>query len=341
MPSAVISILNGLWVVLLKFIDQLSESLRIRLRPLVVGLLKICVFFPEKFIFPFRILAARMLPWDPLNPDEEIPISIFILATRKDLETLPYSIVSILMNIASDDSIITIVSPQDCASDVAALLGEIDQENTVQVKTDESLIAQFGLLRAHFPNGHSLMQILKFLCVLSSDLPTSIVLDGDTIFLRRRIWATQNKSVLIVPPEYQTSHVKFVRDRFPIISHSGLGFTTQAQVMRKGWIEEMFMSLGGFDFVLDSFTDSMSQSINNSNSKEFPCEWQVLGDWLMSFKNDSVEIGSYLNISGARDIFISSRSVLTLDFLNTWVTDLGKRMPTIASLSLHAYKSEL
>ena len=341
MRSAVISILNGIWVVLLKFIDSLSESLRLRLRPFVIGLLKICVFFPERFIFPFRILAARMLPWDPLKSNEEIPMSIFILATRKDLETLPYSIVSILKNISSTESTITIVSPQDCASDVVALLGKIDQENYVKVKTDESLIAQFGLLREHFPNGHSLMQILKFLCVLSGDLPTSIVLDGDTIFLRRRIWATQNRSVLVVPPEYQQSHVKFVRDRFPIISHSGLGFTTQAQVMRKSWVEEMFMSLGGFDFVLSSFTDSMSQNISNSNSKEFPCEWQVFGDWLMSFKHDAVEIGSYLNISGVRHEYTTSHSALSLEFLNKWVTDLGNRIPSIASLSLHAYKSEL
>ena len=330
------------WISLLRFSDGLSDIRKIRFRPLVLRLLKFMSFLPERIVFPMRILLARLLPWDPLSLDKSNSMSVFLLTTRKDFEVLPYSLASAINNIASDISMITVVSPQECISEITTLLKKMRLEEMVSAKSDESLLEKFDLKRNDFPNGHSLMQVLKFLCVLSSQSEASIVLDGDTVFLRRRVWATENRAVLVVPPEYQAAHVRFVKKYFPNIRKSRLGFTTQAQVMKKEWVEEMFQSVGGVEYVIDSFTGAMRNYISDVDLDSFPCEWQFLGDWLMTYKRGSVEIGSYLNISSDRNLYISSfDSDVSEDSLISWLRKLSEDFPFVASLSLHAYKTSL
>jgi hypothetical protein len=334
--------IKRLWASMLGFSDGISDLRKTLLRPLVLKLLKLSSFLPEQVIFPVRILLARLLPWNPLSLEKSSPMAIHLLTTRKDLDVLPYSLVSAINNIASNSSMITVVSPQECFSEITRLIEEMRLEERVSAKSDESLLEQFDLERNDFPNGHSLMQVLKFLCVLSAESDTSIVLDGDTVFLRRRVWATENRAVLVVPPEYQASHVRFVSKYFPNVGKSRLGFTTQAQVMNKEWVEEMFKSVGGFEYVISSFTGAMRSYVSDIELDSFPCEWQFLGDWLMTFKPESVEIGSYLNVSSDRTLYISSSNTdVSEEFLNSWLRNLSEDFPSVASLSLHAYKTSL
>lgn len=330
------------WISLLKLCDGINDARKIRFRPLVLKLLKLISFFPERKVFPIRILLARLLPWDPLSLSISCPTSIFILTTRKDLDVLPYSLASAINNIALNGSRLTVVSPSECTSEVTGLLKKMRLETAVRAETDESLLEQFDLRRDYFPNGHSLMQVLKFLCVLSSRSAASIVLDGDTVFLRRRVWASEEKTVLVVPPEYQVSHLRFVRKYFPGLRQSCLGFTTQAQVMTKVWVEEMFTSVGGFDFVINSFTGAMRNFVSGTELDLFPCEWQLLGDWLTTYKKESIEISAYLNVSGNRSHYISSSNKnFSEEFLKSWLGNISEKFPSVASLSLHAYKTAL
>jgi hypothetical protein len=342
MISTNILVIRRMWISILRFSDGISDLRKILLRPLLLRLLKFSSFLPEQVIFPVRILLARLLPWDPLSLEKSCSMSLYLLTTRKDLDVLPYSLTSVIKNIASNESVVTVVSPHDCISEITLLIKNMGLEDRIDAKSDESILEQFDLKRDDFPNGHSLMQVLKFLCVLSSQNEASIVLDGDTVFLRRRVWATENKAVLVVPPEYQASHVRFVTKYFPTVRKSRLGFTTQAQVMNKEWVEEMFNSVGGFKYVISSFTGAMRCHIANVELDSFPCEWQFLGDWLMTHKRESIEVGSYLNMSSDRNLYISSPiSDVSEEFLNSLLRILSEDFPSVASLSLHAYKTSL
>ena len=104
----------------------------------------------------------------------------------------------------------------------------------------------------------------------------------------------------------------------------------------------MFNSVGGFEYVISSFTGAMRNHVSDLELDYFPCEWQFLGDWLMTFKPESVEIGSYLNVSSHRNLYISSSNTdVSEEFLNSWLRNLSEDFPTVASLSLHAYKTSL
>jgi hypothetical protein len=333
-------ILSSIWKLLLKIVDSISEKSKVRLSRFTISALRVTTFIPDKYSYPPRVLFSRLLPWNPLQGNDSLPLAIFILTTKKDIDVLPFSLFSVAKNIANPDSPITIVAPEKDSSSIHSLLTSLKLSQKTEVKSDESMLLEFGLARQAFPSSHSFMQILKFLCALSSEQENVVVLDGDTIFFRRRVWVTSKKITLVVPTEYERTHVQFVVEKFPNIHHSKLGFTTQAQVLRKSWVEEMIAESGGLKEFITLFTNAMREFLSGENLISFPCEWQVMGDWILTNKSGQIEFGSYLNISEVRSNILprldSKLSEATLDVL---LNELSTEYHNYASLSLHAYRS--
>lgn len=333
-------ILSSIWKLLLKIVGSISEKSKVRLSRFTILILRVATFIPEKYSFPPRLLFSRLLPWNPLQGHGSLPLAVFILTTKKDIDVLPFSLYSVVKNIANADSTVTIVAPEKDSSSIYSLLASLNLSAGINVKSDESMLNEFGLAHQAFPSSHSFMQILKFLCALSSEQENAVVVDGDTIFLRSRVWATSKKITLVVPTEYEKTHVQFVSKKFPDIHHSRLGFTTQAQVLRKSWIEEMIAEFGGLGEFIKLFTDAMREFLSGEDLSSFPCEWQVMGDWILTNKSGWIEFGSYLNISEVRsNILPKLNSNLSDATLDKFLYDLSTKFCDYASLSLHAYRS--
>ena len=333
-------VLSFTWQSLLKVVSWIPDKLKVAIRGIVVPLIKWLVIFPDKYTFPPRLLLTQLLPWDPLSDQKNSPMSVFVLTTKKDIDVLPFSIRSVVNNICSYGDPITVVAPASDLESIQFLLNKANLSDGITLLSDEQMLSFFGLSRGLFPSSHSFMQILKFLCVLSSSFDNTIVLDGDTIFLRRRTWVTENKSVLVVPVEYERLHVNFVREKFYWVRHSGLGFTTQAQVMKKIWVSQMVDEAGGLDEFVSLFTQSMREFLSEENTDSFPCEWQLMGDWTLYKKYNHTELASYLNISAVRNETIPSPAEsISLEEVESLLHKLSIQYEKYASLSLHAYKS--
>lgn len=325
---------------MLKIVIWVPDKLKMAIRGIVVSLLKWLVIFPDRHMFPPRYLLTQLLPWDPLSGQKNSHMSVFVLTTKKDIDVLPFSIRSVINNICSDGDPITVVAPASDLKSIESLLEKTKLLDGISLVSDEEMLSFFNLGRELFPSSHSFMQILKFLCVLSSSIDNTIVLDGDTIFLRRRTWATENKLVLVVPVEYERRHVKFVQEKFHWVRHSKLGFTTQAQVMNKVWVNQMVSEAGGLDEFVFLFTQSMKDFLAEENTETFPCEWQVMGDWTLHKKYTQVELASYLNISAVRNgVLPSSSESYSLAQVDNLLHRLSIQYEKCGSLSFHAYKS--
>jgi hypothetical protein len=306
--------------------------------PVVIQFMKLLSFLPERHVYPLRIGMSRFLPWDPLSGRPSNPLSLFILTSKKDLNVLPLSIGSILSNLNVRNCPITIVSPASILTETKLITERIFHNVKLNFRSDESVLEQFDMERSMFPNSHSLMQILKFLCTLSASTNQSVVFDGDTIFLKERTWASADTIALIVPPEYQISHVRFVMSNFPFIKHSRLGFTTQSQLMDKIEIIRLIERSGGIDKFVSIFLSAMEESLNKSILESFPCEWQVYGDWILAqgkkktlpclYKNANV-LRSELSLTDCFDWNIASISRV--------ISDLQKRYSNFGTITLHAY----
>ena len=333
-------ILSLIWNLLLKAADNLPDASKVHTRKFVINLIKCLPIMNEKYLYPPRMLLTRLLPWDPLSKYANSPMSIYILTTKKDIDVLPFSITSVLRNIANHESPITIVAPQKDFEAVQSLLATFQITEKVSVKSDESMLEEFDLNPQLFPNSHSFMQILKFLCVISSPLENAIVLDGDTIFLRKRTWVAPGKLVLVVPPEYERNHVRFVKEKFPRVIHSKLGFTTQAQVMKKSWIIELVNQAGGLDKFVLLITRTMSNYLKGGNLHLYPCEWQIMGDWVLTNKSKQVEFASYLNTSEVRSTILPNlNSGPSQEIVDACLNQLAIKYQGLASVSLHAHKT--
>ena len=281
-----------------------------------------------------------MLPWDPLQYAKQSDLNVFILTTRKDLEVLPFSIYSVLENIALENSQLTIITPQRDLDIVIKIIEEHFPKRGIMTRSDESVLLQFALEPSMFPNSHSLMQILKFLCVLISSSLDSVVLDGDTLFLRRRNWSTAERLLLIIPPEYVNEHVSFVERLFTDTKHFSLGYTTQSQVMRQLWVQEMIASYGGLYSFVKLFTDSMAEYLEGRSSDIFPSEWQLLGDWLLTHHRKRIVFSSYLNLSLDRSLELPKDTVDGDSFrISRTVSEIEAKYHNFGSVSLHAYKA--
>ncbi len=300
--------------------------------------MKLLSFFPERYVYPLRIGTSHFLPWDPLSGRQSNPLSLFILTSKKDLNVLPLSIGSILSNLDVRDHPITIVSPASILAEAKEISERIFHHVKLNFRSDESVLQQFDMERSMFPNSHSLMQILKFLCTLSASTEQSVVFDGDTIFLKERIWASADAIALIVPPEYQISHVRFVMSNFPFIKHSRLGFTTQSQLMDKVEIIRLVERSGGMNKFVQIFLSAMEESLNMAILESFPCEWQVYGDWMLAQGKKKTLPCVYKNANVLRsELSIADRPDWNIASISRVISDLQTRYSNFGTITLHAY----
>lgn len=321
---------------LLSRIDLLSDKRKAQIKFQVVTLLKTLSVFDEAHSGRIRFLLSRLLPWDPLSGLPSNPISLFVLTTKKDLAVLPLSLYSIIEVLSSEGGGVTIVCPESDIENVRLVTNSLRSKHSFEIKSDESILSRNSLKRMDFPNSHSLMQVMKFLCSIESTTDDCLVLDGDTVFFRNKVWSSGESMTLIVPPEYNQAHVGFVRMNFAFFPHHRLGFTTQSQLIRRSLILSLIESSGGLNKFVKIFTTSMKQA----NKHSFPCEWQLYGDWVCSTLGKKVFVSSYLNKSLVRSAVLDHtlENASFVDLHNLFI-DLRRQFPSHGSISLHAYKN--
>lgn len=316
-------------------IDKLPEKRKRRVETHVLKLLRMLSIFDEAYTGYLRFLVSRLLSWDPLSGSSSNFLSYFLLTTEKDLAVLPLSLYSVSETLVGDQEIITIVCPQKDLHSVRMVTDRLQSLGSFVIRSDESILKQYGLKRSDFPNSHSLMQVMKFLCSLVSSTNDCLVLDGDTIYLRNKIWSSGENMTLIVPPEYNKAHVNFVKANFGTIRHSRLGFTTQSQIIRQSLVVRLIETVGGLDKFVNIFTSNMARSTETC----FPCEWQVYGDWVYSTLDQELTFSSYLNKSLPRtQVIKNTLTDASIADLTALFEALRSQFLFLGSLSLHAYK---
>lgn len=331
---------NRLWAFVQNISLRIPDLIKRPLTIFTIVAIRILGRYKNKSFFRARLLLSNMLPWDPLQYAKQSELDIFILTTRKDLEVLPFSIYSVLENIALENSQLSVITPERDLDNVVKIIDEHFPHSGIITRSDESVLRQFALAPSMFPNSHSLMQILKFLCVLISSSVDSVVLDGDTLFLRRRNWSTVERLVLVIPPEYVNGHVSFVERIFTDVKHFSLGYTTQSQVMRQLWVQEMIASCGGLYSFVKLFTDAMAEYLEGRSSDIFPSEWQLLGDWMLTYHRKRVVFSSYLNLSLDRSLELPRDMISGDSFIISRIfSKIESKYRNFGSVSLHAYKA--
>ena len=292
---------------------------------------------PEKSIL--RNLLTRFLPWDPLNNLSPNTVHLFVLTSPKDVEILPYSLLSSIQACSGQITEITVVLPESIHQRATDLLSEISETFHIQIKTDEEILAKNELTRSDFLNGHPLMIAMKYLCVLDSQSEDNLVTDGDTLFLRKKTWSSGKTIVLTAAQEYQPMHMNYCREIFGLKSNSGYGFTTQSQLFRKSNVSQIVEYLGSAKNLGLNFANYYANYTTGLRPDLFPADWQLHSDWTMEKSNLDFKISGYSNVGMSRNLL---RFPLIANPTNKEIYSLLENIrtavPNLGSLSLHDYK---
>jgi hypothetical protein len=285
-----------------------------------------------------RFLLTRLLPFDPLREEPE-NLEIFIFTSQKDLQILPLSILGSSQCHTGKITRITIVHPEIIQNEVSAILDSVSESDTTYSQvSDEELLETHQLFNHSFGHGNIKMEVVKIIVALGSKERFSLLIDGDTVLLRPRNWATSKNYLLLVAQEYSRSHINYNKRVIKGYRFPGLGFVTHHQLIKTKNITDIVALFGGVNELAKSF-DHSSSSFYLNNGDEFPSEWQLIGDFEFMLDPKEVRLVNFSNLGLSRNkmdfLFTDSLELPTLkrkmDFLRT-------KSPGLGSISFHQYK---
>ena len=300
-------------------------------------ILKIIRNSDGRYSFYMRSILTRIFKFDPLKRKESSPIELVLLVARKDIKILPYSIVSSLTGCTNQVLSLTIVSPSDIKTDVEKILHRLRPaiEVPVNLETDENVLYKNGLGGFKFATSASKMQTLK-LCLPFATSDDLLIIDADTLLLRKRNWLSGETQISPVAQEYLLAYNTFTKNSLKTKNVSGLGFVTHHGLLRGKVITPMIHDLGG----IKEITGAVNTGIELNWNENFgsPSEWQLYGEYATSKKTLFKSIPAGFSNLGI------SRNLIDLDEFPSYqdcfkhVTRLRELIPELGSLSMHAYK---
>ena len=192
---------------------------------------------------------SLLLPDDPLAGQPGLPLGLLIPSSLKDASLLPMTVSFAVKACANPIQSVTLVTPEAIAP---AVLDHISRDLPCEllVALDSELlppVVQEKLMC--FPSsrrGWLRQQLLKWNGVLESSAPANLVIDADTILVRRRTWVTEQHQLLTPVFENHTaykSHVTRVwAGELPPLP---LSFVAHHQLIQSCALKEMLAELGG------------------------------------------------------------------------------------------------
>lgn len=321
----------------LELLDSLPDPLKIRTQTFSkIGLRALRTNESKAALFP-RHFLSRLFPFDPLRDKYPSPISVAVLTSEKDLELLPFSIVSLKYAATNPIMALNIVCPSHSKLEVERILEKtaLSLDFKLTVSTDEEILSSAGLSTIDFVSSVAKMEILKLVLGSLSTSPI-LILDGDTLLLRSRTWISDSTQITPVAQEYFLGHKNFSERLLNQPIQNGLGFVTHHALFVPEQIKRMFGMVGG--------VQKLAHEINNgvrggwTLPSEFPSEWQIYGDSLSTTKSAIQPVpASFSNIGMSRTILGINGRVSQTDCMNV-LNRIKIAAPLLGSISFHDYK---
>jgi hypothetical protein len=300
-------------------------------------ILKLTRNYDGKYSFYLRSILTRIFKFDPLQKQDPSPIELVLLVAEKDIKILPYSIVSSLSGCTNHINSLTIVFPEYIQPDIERILHRLSPsiEPPINLETDEEVLYKNGLNKFKFASSASKMQTIK-LCLPFNSSKDLLIVDADTLLLRKRNWLSGEIQISPVSQEYLLAYNTFAKNILKKKIVSGLGFVTHHGLLRGKVITRMINDFGGIKEI--SHTVNTGIELNWNENFGSPSEWQLYGEYVTSTKTFCKSIPAGFSNLGI------SRSLIDLDDFPSYqdcykhITKLREIIPELGSLSLHAYK---
>jgi hypothetical protein len=322
------------------FLEMLDKRSHFRRNQSAIALIVLQLISKYPYIESIwiRFFLTRLFPFDPLE-EESCDLEIFIFTSWKDLEILPLSVLGASQCHKGKVTRITVVHPHIIREEVTVILDSLSQLAIPLLQmSDEQLLSSYSLSDNSFSRSNIKMEIVKIIAAFESQERFSLLIDGDTVLLRPRNWATKDNYLLIVAQEYTRAHIDYHRAFFRNYKNQGLGFVTHHQLIKTKNIRSLVSTFGGIISMATSF-EECSLDFYTKNGQRFPSEWQLIGDFQFSEETQLVKLANFSNVGLSRTrlrlLFLGLRDVT---LLQNQLDMLRKKTPGLGSISFHQYK---
>ena len=282
-----------------------------------------------------RLILTRLFPWDPLTGEQQSEICIYLLTHEKDLEILPYSLYAAVRAVKGNLKSVTVVAPEYLKTTVEQIISTIHPK-TIYI-SDEVILNKYLPRSWKKLSNLPKMEIIKICCGMFSESKVSLILDGDTVLLRSRIWSSNRKRIAIVAQEYLLRHIKFNQEIMSLDSGMGLGFVSHHQVIDREILKLFIEEKGGIEKVADLFGDSYLTYSESNNP--FPSEWQLIGDINISRNRENTELAKFSNYGISRESMkFEFEKFAKKQEVADAIQSIRRDCPRLGSVSFHGYK---
>jgi hypothetical protein len=283
-----------------------------------------------------RQFATRLYPWDPLVKDDPEAIDVFIFTHPKDIDILPYAVLGAQRSIRNSICSFNVVGPEAVRQSVFEVSARLHLEITFF--SDEEilrpLIGELDFQMARVPR----MEFLKIACSLSSNQGLALVIDGDTVLLRERTWASKSYRIALVAQEYLKAHIAFNETVLTNVTHKHLGFVTHHQLVETSIISNFLCEFGGPIALAQTFQDAFIDFEEVHHS--FPSEWQLIGELNMQSPQRNYVLARFGNYGiSRRELGVQFHQQATYQEVRSTLELLANKAQGLGSLSLHDYKT--
>jgi hypothetical protein len=293
---------------------------------------------PSPFPQRFREFIDACTPIDPLGKISKLPsIELAIPSTLKDLHYLELAIKSVLKYSANPISCIKVVVPSGQIDEFSKVLGKSFDDIDIQIVDEEKLLGNLlticNSISTPDRRGWLIQQVVKYLCVLTSDSKGVLIVDSDTILCSPRTWIDENGlQILMISREYHLPYQKhYLAFREKISAHLDVernprvSYVTHHQLMQPEHLREMLGGSSSWLLGLEIWINSIDFS-----SQSPACEYHCYGTFMELHKRDQFTFARWGNVPVNRSEFVH------------FIEKLNQRKPRIiykdtCSVSVHAY----
>ncbi len=224
-------------------------------------------------------------------------IELVVVSTAKDFDIL-YQSVTFALKAKSHyrSGGVRIIVPSRDVEECKLLFHSYSED--VMVIDEASVIstAQFALLTASFGARDTwvLQQLLKVEAVVSSKSDAVLILDSDTVLLRRRAWFDGNGRQILMPSsEYNPPYYEFLNKLImsPVIPE--YSFVTHHMIMQPALLRQILTQIGLGD--LDKLIEYCRKNSDLSVQSPLCIEYELYGQSLFYGKPDKFFISPWAN----------------------------------------------
>jgi len=258
-------------------------------------------------------------------------IELLTVATIKDLNVFPLSILSAIKSSLNPITAVTVIVPQLEIADFKSALKMLDLDVQTKVIGEDDFLepSDRELIRSTFPNryGWVLQQFLAVAFVVSSELPGVLLVNCDTVLTKRVHWLNSaGNQKLLASLEFHAPYYQVLEKVFGFSKSPEFTFVTHHMLFQP----DLFRSILGLEKgeSVSVYLGRMIESADSGENSPLCAEFEPYGQGLLRFYPHRVTLEKFANLGLKRTSEHLELSRKAMDFDPEF---------EYKSISLHSY----